>query len=177
MFTTSGATNPGVPHLTKRYSGIFDLVANPRSAMIMLSELLSLKSTFSGLRSLCMMFLECMCAMPSNSPLMMILHSSLEYLCFYFILSYSYPPSRRSRMKYNEFSVSNTSCNFITFGWSSARIKSTSFNRASFPFSWAYAASLENAFTANIFSSSSLSARYTDAKLPFPIFLCALYNS
>lgn len=51
MLMISGATNPGVPHLTNRYFYSSAYVANPKSQMANSCEFYFLKRMFSGLRS------------------------------------------------------------------------------------------------------------------------------
>ena len=48
----SGATNPGVPHLVKRYFSTFQLVAKPKSIRINYLQAWSLKIMFSNFISL-----------------------------------------------------------------------------------------------------------------------------
>jgi hypothetical protein len=52
MLIIYGETNPGVPHLTKRYFSASAYVAKPKSQITASVELLDLNIIFSGLRSL-----------------------------------------------------------------------------------------------------------------------------
>jgi len=71
ILITSGATNPGVPHLTNIKASISALVASPKSTIARSIESCVLKIKFSGFKSRCIMFLECISAMPSSKPFMM----------------------------------------------------------------------------------------------------------
>lgn len=94
--TISGATYPGVPHLTNKYSFYSQWVASPKSAITQSKSFSSLKMIFSGFKSLCMIFLSCMYSSPSNKPFMTLLIWMGENLCLAWILSYSCPPCRSS---------------------------------------------------------------------------------
>lgn len=62
----------------------------------------------------------------------------------------------------------------MMFGCFNYLIILISFIRPSLPFSSAYVTLLENALIAIYCPSSTLSAKYTEAKFPFPIFLNTL---
>lgn len=80
ILITSGATNPGVPHLTNIKALISYLVARPKSTIAKSIESAVLKIKFSGFKSLCIIFLECISAIPSIKPFIICLDSSMENL-------------------------------------------------------------------------------------------------
>ena len=64
--TTSGATNSGVPNKTCNFLWGSWIRASPKSIILMRLPLLVGHRMFSGLRSRCSMFLECMKETPSR---------------------------------------------------------------------------------------------------------------
>lgn len=75
---TSGATNPGVPHLVYIYGLFLTNVAKPKSAITTESKFLykllnisysySLNNMFSNFKSLCIIPFLCICLIPLTKP-------------------------------------------------------------------------------------------------------------
>ena len=109
-FNISGATYPGDPH--RIFSEPFFVEAeSPKSTILRLSidsflktgnhenNFIYLKSIFSGFRSLCTIFFECMATNARIIHLIITAASLSQYYPFWRILSNSSPPLRCSNTK------------------------------------------------------------------------------
>lgn len=69
ILITSGATYPGVPHLTNKNSSEFENYARPKSAITHYKLFLDLNKIFYGFKSRCIIPLECIYFRPSSKSL------------------------------------------------------------------------------------------------------------
>ena len=130
-FNISGATYPGDPHLMVRSPSLFE-AESPKSTILSESMLSFLKSKFSGFKSRCTMFLECMATSAFMMHLMIMAASFSLYWPVFLILSKSSPPCKHSKTKCMLCWDSYTSWRWMIFSWSSFLSKFTSCNRANY---------------------------------------------
>lgn len=83
---------------------------------------------FSGFKSLCTMFFECITTKAFNMHFIMTAASLSQYVPFYLILSKSSPPFKYSRIRCTLLSDSYTSHSLIMLSWDSLRKRLTSCN-------------------------------------------------
>lgn len=120
IFSTSGATYPGVPHLTQRYSFCSQYSANPKSTItgnISFGFYGSFFTIiFSSFKSLCIIPLSCIQNIPSSRPL--IIRLTLTSLGKPYFCRYPYNEKlNNSIITQVEFYVSNTPSNLQMFLW------------------------------------------------------------